>query len=284
MKHIVLLILVAFGLALSTTTSASAQKRGGVSSVADLDSLAGLKYSSYDTKRDELIKKYEASSDSAERVKLAREFDAIDAKCTLDIFNMYAKNIKIEGAVSQLYALRTSVDKAQLAKVLSKIPKDVAQKDPYAASIRAHLDSHQIAVGDTVGDFRAKVARGADFRFSEFTGEKDVLLIFGGLECMGKDMYTILQVMYRKVDLTKLEIVSVFLDTDKAAFEAEVRQKNVPWVSVCDFKGDHSPLKIAFGVQATPTCFYISKGGRVESASIGVSDNILALITSRSRN
>lgn len=277
------MILVAFGLALSTI-SASAQKRGAVSSVSDLDSLVTLKYSSYDTKRDELIKKHEASTDSAERVKLIREYNAIDTKCMLDIFNLYAKYSKIEGVVSRLYALRTSVDKAQLEKVLNKISKDVSQSDPYVASIRAHIDSRQIAQGDTVGDFRAKMARGADFRFSEFTGEKDVLLIFGGLDCMGKDMYTILQIMYRKVDLTKLEIVSVFPEEDKAAFEAEVRAKNVPWVSICDFRGDHSPLKIAFGVQATPTCFYIGKGGRVEAISIGVSDDILALITSRSRN
>lgn len=284
MKKVVLLILVVFGLVSSTIISASAQKRGAVSSVSDLDSLAGLKYSSYDGKRDELIKKHEASTDSAERVKLIREYNAIDAKCTLDIFNLYARYGKVEGAISRLYALRTSVDKSQLEKVLNKISKDVSQSDPYVASIRAHIDSRQISLGDTVGNFRAKMARGADFRFSEFTGEKDVLLIFGGLDCMGKDMYTILQVMYRKVDLTKLEIVSIFPEEDKVAFEAEVLAKNVPWVSICDFRGDHSPLKIAFGVQATPTCFYIGKGGRVEAISVGISDDILALITSRSRN
>lgn len=281
MRKIALLILA---LGLSANIGAIAQKRDAINTVTDVDSLVALKYTSYDSKRNELVKKYDAVTDSAERVKLIREYNSIDAKCSQDIFNLYVKYGKVDGVISRLYALRMAVDKDQMKKVLSRLPKEIAEKNPYAASLRMHLDTHQITQGDTVGDFRAKMPRGADFRFSEFTGEKDVLLIFGGLDCMGKDLYTILQVMYRKVDLTKLEIVSVFLEEDKASFEAVVRAKNVPWVSICDFRGDHSPLKIAFGVQATPTCFYISKGGRVEISSIGVSDDILALITAKSRN
>lgn len=275
-KGLILVLLALVGFA------SQAQRSGTIRTLADVDSLVTLKYNSYQPKREALVKQFEAQSDSLAKVKISKSYATMDNKCMSDIFEIYVKYMSLPSVVERLYALRTSVAKDKLRKVYDKLPAAIKAADPYARSLKLHLDTRQVTLGDTVGDFRAKMVHDGDFRFGELSALKDVLLIFDGLDCMGPDMLLILQIMYRKVDLSKLEIVSVFADTDKESFEQKVRDKNIGWLSVCDFKGDHSPLKIAFGVQATPTCVYISKGGCVEYVSVGVSDNILAQITKNS--
>lgn len=274
------ILIVVFFLLFAVGTQA--QKRGAIKTLSDVDSLVALKYNSYEAKRDALVKEFETEKDSLRRIKISSSYDDLERKCSDEIFGIYTKYVSVPRVTERFYAFRTSVGKDKMRKVYDKLPSEVKASDPYARSLKTHLDTRQVGIGDTVGDFRAKLVRDGNFRFGELSELKDVLLIFGGLDCMGADMLTILKIMYRKVDLSKLEIVSVFDHTDKNSFEQTVRDKGVNWLSICDFKGDHSPIKIAFAVQATPTCVYISKGGCVEQISIGVSDDILALITQNS--
>lgn len=271
MKHCLILLFSLF-LALPSL----AQKKGSGLLLADLDSLVNVKYISFEPKRKALTAQYDTQTDSLKKIKIIAQWNELEGKCNEEIFNIYGSNFGVQGVVSRIYALRNMVDKKQLSKIYDKLPDDVKNSDPYAASLKYHIDIRQVEVGDTIGDFKAKMVRDSDFSFGELSSMKNVLLIFGGLDCMGENMKNVLKVMYRQVDLSKMEIVSVFMNPDKESFEQDVRNAGINWLSICDFKGDHSPLKIAFGVQATPTCVYISKGGSVELITVGVTPDILA--------
>ena len=272
-KAILVWVLLGVGL------GASAQK---VQTMGQVDSLAGVVYAQYQKQWDDLASRHDAEQDSVRRAAIYKQYVQSEAKCNAEVLALYGKYPKLEGAAQRYYRLRGAMPKKELEKLYGKLPADVRGSDPYAAGIRRHLDTRQVAVGDTVGTFRASMPRGVDFRFGDLSAMKDVLLIFGGWESLGRDVQLMLQVMYRKVDLSKLEIVSVFMDPSREAFEQSVRAAGVPWAAVCDFKGELSPLNIAFGVQAAPTCFYISKGGCVEEVSVGVSESMLTRIQDNS--
>lgn len=253
-----------------------------VRTMADVDSLVAVVYGAYQKQWNELSEQHQKTEDSVRKVALYKQYAQSEAKCNAEVLALYGKYPKLEGSAERYFRLRGMMPKKSLEKLYDKLTDSERASSPYAAGIRRHLDTRQVSVGDTVGAFRATMPGGVEFRFGDLSALKDVLLIFGGWDCMGYDAQLMLQVMYRKVDLSKLELVSVFFDTDRAAFEQSVRKAGVPWVSVTDFKGEVSPLNIAFGVQATPLCVYISKGGCVEQMTLGVSDSILERIQQKS--
>ncbi|MEG0467705.1 MAG: hypothetical protein RR485_06080 [Mucinivorans sp.] len=259
--------------------SAAAARKKPIATVQDVDSLITVRYRSYDTRREALNKEYQATSDSLEKIRILQDYNKIDQKCVGEVVDIYGKYSSVAGVVERLYALRTSVAKDQLSKIMQRIPQRIKESDPYVSSLKRHLDFNQVTVGDTVSEFKAKTARGDDFRFGELVAEKDILLVFGDWNDSSIDTKRLLDLMYRKIDLSKLEIVNVFSQMSKDDFIATVQKSEIGWLAVCDFRGDHSPLKIAFGVQSTPMCFYIKKGGEVQAISIGISGDILMLVS-----
>ncbi|MEF9949728.1 MAG: hypothetical protein RR980_03890 [Mucinivorans sp.] len=269
-------------LALFVCIGSVAQNKRAIATVKDVDSLVAIRFKSYDARREAINQDYQATSDSLKKLKLIQDYNKIEAKCTDDVIGLYGKYSALPGVVERLYSLRMMISKTALGKLYDRLPANIRQSDPYARDIRQHLDFNQVGIGDTIADFKAKTLRGEDFQFREFIAQKDVLLVFGDWESLSKDEQLLLQVMYRKVNLEELEIVGVFSQTSKVAFELASMKSGINWLTVCDFKGDHSPLKIAFGIHTSPMCFYIEKGGQVKASSVGVSNDILALVSEKS--
>lgn len=282
MKKLLLTIL-ALTLVLPSVFAQKIGGRGGALTLPDLDSQVVQKYRHYSPKLEAVIDAYKGELDTAKRVVLERQFNDLQKLCDADMLGVYTKNVKVTGVAERIYSLRTSIPKDQLEKIYKKFSADVRRDDPYAKSIRLHLDMRQVELGDTLGNFQAITSDGLPFRYSEFKDEKDVLIIFGGLNSLPVEARMMLQINYRNVDLSKLELISVMTDiTDKTKFEAEARSSGIEWLKLCDYRGDHSPLKIAFGVQATPMCFYVSRGGAVEYISVGITDVIIELMEQQS--
>lgn len=280
MKRVGILLVVIFALIVGITSVAVAQK---VSAIAEVDSMAMLIYDRYRPKMEQLVQKYNGEKDSVKQGRLAVQFDKLQAKCDVDMLGYYASNINIEGVTARIFSFRMAMSKSQLTNIYDRFSKELKQNDPFVRSLRSHIDTYQVGVGDTLGDFRAVTSRGHQFSYAEFKNEKDMLLIFGSvneLEAQGRLM---LQVAYRDLDYSRMEVATIFDHTDNQSFLNCVVDQQIVWLSLCDFKGVHSPLRIAFGVQSTPMCFYISKGGCVEYISQGVDEWILQKIEQNSR-
>ena len=63
------------------------------------------------------------------------------------------------------------------------------------------------------------------------------------------------------------EIYAVSLDVDKTAWATVVRSQQLPWVNVCDTRGNTSPIIVQYGLSALPTAFFLVDGDMDPNAS-----------------
>ena len=64
------------------------------------------------------------------------------------------------------------------------------------------------------------------------------------------------------------EIYGVSLDVDKSAWASVVRGQQLPWVNVCDTRGNTSPFIAMYGLSALPTAFFLVNGEMDPNASV----------------
>ncbi|MEG2755120.1 MAG: hypothetical protein RR931_00725 [Mucinivorans sp.] len=237
-----------------------------------MDSLAMVVYYSFNTQRERIEGLYE----------LKAQWLDIDRQCYKSMLAHYAKYLnESDYAVSMLYKLRTGVEKKDLASVMKKLKDKEIKATTYAQLIDKYLTTEQVMVGGKYLDFQATTAQAQPFVLSELLQMKDVLLIFGGLGCMGDETLQLLKLCYATLDISKVEIVSVFLNDSMKDFMDEYTQFDVRWLGVCDMLGEVSEVKLNYNVQATPTCVYIGSNGIVKAWSLGVTDEILELLTKK---
>jgi peroxiredoxin len=64
------------------------------------------------------------------------------------------------------------------------------------------------------------------------------------------------------------EIYAVSLDVDKTAWATVVRSQQLPWVNVCDTRGDASPLINLYGVSSLPMAYFLVDGDLDPNANV----------------
>ena len=73
---------------------------------------------------------------------------------------------------------------------------------------------------------------------------------------------------YRKFSNHKLEIVSISLDTDEQTYNNYCLEKNMHYLSFCDFEGWNSANVKPFSIYATPTMFLLDKELKIISKPV----------------
>ena len=72
-----------------------------------------------------------------------------------------------------------------------------------------------------------------------------------------------LKEIYDEFESKGFRVYQVSADTSKAAWVTAVQQQRLPWISVCDFKGDASPMLRAYNVRKLPSNFLIDGNGEI---------------------
>jgi len=174
--------------------------------------------------------------------------------------------------LKSLFYMRFAFSKDTIMSVLKTLP-DSIQTSPYGKSLLHHIESEQIQISgkSKYYNFQAIDKEGRDFTLSSLEG-KNILLIYGGLYCMGERGRDYLNKIYEETSRENFEIV-VF---DQISSLEYLQQEHIMYPSdfilVSDFLEDHSPVKILYGAQARPTCFFINKKGIVVMKTIGLHD------------
>ena len=55
---------------------------------------------------------------------------------------------------------------------------------------------------------------------------------------------------------------------DKTAWATVVRSQQLPWINVCDTRGNQSPLLVQYGLTELPTAYFLVDGDMDPNASI----------------
>ncbi|MBR2326326.1 MAG: AhpC/TSA family protein [Alistipes sp.] len=72
-----------------------------------------------------------------------------------------------------------------------------------------------------------------------------------------------LKAIYEKYEGEGFRVYQVSADTSKATWVTAVQEQRLPWISVCDFMGEASPLLGAYNVRKLPSNFLIDRKGNI---------------------
>lgn len=164
----------------------------------------------------------------------------------------------------RLFMSRMNIPKERLRAAYESVPEELRMSQT-GKNILAFLEAGQIDTGDRYHDFEAVTDGGEPFRLSQLEG-KDVLLIYGGLGCMGRNI-NMWNNIYAATSRDDFEIVVLSRALDAEGLRQE--RVNFPndFIIVGDFLGEGSPGKIVYGAQATPTYVFIGRDGIVRSTT-----------------
>jgi peroxiredoxin len=72
-----------------------------------------------------------------------------------------------------------------------------------------------------------------------------------------------LKEIYEEYESSGFRVYQVSADTSKALWIKAVQEQQLPWISVCDFKGEVSPMLRAYNVRKLPSNFLIDRDGNI---------------------
>ena len=72
-----------------------------------------------------------------------------------------------------------------------------------------------------------------------------------------------LKEIYNKYEANGFKVYQVSFDTSKATWIKAVQEQKLPWVSVCDFRGQASPIMGVYNVRSLPSNYLIDRSGRI---------------------
>lgn len=170
--------------------------------------------------------------------------------------------------LQRLFMVRNHVSKDSLAKVLNTLPEEM-QKSEAGLNIKAHLETEQLAEGNAFFTFPCLDEKGNPFNWETLEG-KQILLIYGGLGCMGNEGREALKHLYEHTSRKNLEIIVYWPSSSLEKLQAIRKQFPSDYIFISDFKQDASPMKIKYGCQATPTCFLTDKNHQIVVKSEGL--------------
>ncbi len=176
--------------------------------------------------------------------------------------------------LQSVYMLRLSFSKDTLQTLLSTLPVEM-QQSYYGKTLQLHLDTEQIETGSPMADFEIPMSGGGRFLLSSLSG-KHVLFLYGGLGCMGAGGRAFLNTLYKNTSREKLEIVVYCICADQEELNKIPEMYPCEYYLVSDFLLDHSPIKIRYGAQATPTTFLIDPQGKVVLKTIAVNEELIS--------
>ncbi len=183
----------------------------------------------------------------------------------------------VPSGLQRLYMVRLDISKDTIRSVLRNLPQEM-QTSPYGKSLFYHLDTEQVEEGSNYTDFKATDTAGNDFILSSLKG-KNILLLYGGLGCMGKAGRDYLNKIYNETSRENFEIVVYCLNSNLESLQKVREEYPCDYFLVSDFLQDHTPMKILYGAQAMPTCFLIDKQGKVLLKETGVNqERIMGLL------
>lgn len=140
--------------------------------------------------------------------------------------------------------------------LLISLRNDVARMEAQASLIHSIEERNY-------PDIEADDMYGNKVRLSSLEGNV-VLLDFWSAELGNSNALNAdLKETYRKYEGRGFRVYQVSADTSKAAWIRAVQEQRLPWTSVCDFKGEGSPIFGLYNVRRLPTNYLIGRDGMI---------------------
>lgn len=184
-------------------------------------------------------------------------FDGIFNEASQKNIELAIKYASTPSGLQRLFMTRLRIPKDTLNGILDSLGPDM-RESLYGRCIMEHIRTRQIEEGDSLWRFPCVQQDGEDFDWSVTDGKR-LLVLYGGLGCMGKNGRDELERLYNRTLRDDLLILVYWPCSSLAALQEIKAEYPYDYIFVSDFMQDASPMKIRYGVQATPTCFFTDR-------------------------
>ena len=147
-----------------------------------------------------LIKEHPEKNDS-----LRNMLSQLYSKADIKNVELALKYFTVPSSLQRVYMLRDMIGKKTLKNILNALP-DTLQNTSYANYICNYIEKPQLTEGDQYVRFETQTASGEKFDWKSMEN-KNLILLYDGLSCMGKSGRDYLKELLDKTDRKDLEIV-----------------------------------------------------------------------------
>ena len=220
-----------------------------------------------------------------EITRLKREMGALYVKCKQEAVKYvvtHSKSLTIVPILYQktsgglpIFAQATDaiiMERAydSLRTVYPSSPYIVSLADEVSARRNALEIQNRMASAEEV-DFPEIVLNDVNGQQQSLTALKGnvVVLMFWDAANVQQRVYnTDLKILYEKYHSRGLEVYQVGLNSDKTAWALQVKEQELPWISVCDPAAGASVGAMVYNVSQLPAMYLISRQGSIESKDV----------------
>lgn len=211
---------------------------------------------------------FAAAQSQTERDSLTAAYNALFQQYLHAMEALSVQYAATPSGLQRCFAMRLGLSKDTLRAARKRLPKEL-RRSPYGRAVALHCRAKELRPGGKVYNLRAWDAQGRPFRLRQWRGTP-VLLLYGGLGCMGTSGREYLDALHAKTSREELRIVVFWPVSSPDELAALAEEYPSGYLQVSDFKGDTSPVKIRCQAQATPTCFLLDSRGRLVFKTIGL--------------
>ncbi len=166
----------------------------------------------------------------------------------------------LSGADSDLIYYRTVADAVSkrypTSPFLLTLSNDIARMEARISLINS------IEVRNSP-ELKGKDMYGKEVALSSLEGNV-ILVDFWSAEVGNSNAFNAeLKEIYEEYESQGFRVYQVAADTSKAAWITAVQEQQLPWISVCDFMGEASPMLRAYNVRKLPSNFLIDRKGNI---------------------
>ena len=221
----------------------------------------------------------------AEVTRLKRELGSLYVKCKQNAIKYVYSHPKSMSVIPMLY-LKTSgglpvfsqtTDAILMERVYDSL-KTVYPASPYLVSLADEVSlrlnameiQNRMAAAEAV-DFPEIVLNDVNGQQQSLTALKGkvIILMFWDASNVEQRVYnTDLKILYERYHRRGLEIYQVGLNSDKTAWAMQVKEQELPWISVCDPAAGASVGALLYNVTQLPAMYVISRDGSIQSKDV----------------
>ena len=220
----------------------------------------------YENRLKEMQEEWQAHPEKADSIQAV--FDKMLEATLAENARLAVEYASVPSGLQRCYMVRLDLPKDTLRAVLSRIPADMRESD-YGKYIERHIAARQLEEGDSLLEFPVVDETGAAFDWRQAAG-KSLLLLYGGMDCMGESGREYLAGLYERSSRADFLIV-VYWPVSSLENLQKIKEKYpCEYAFVSDFLQNGSPIKIEYGSQATPTCYFFGPNGTLKARSVGL--------------
>lgn len=218
-------------------------------------------YSADDSVRKQLAQRYNAIYHDIKRQQIS--FIIENKEHLASVYALYQRlpgEQYLSSADSDLIYYRTVADavaeRYPTSPFLLTLSNDIARMEA-RISLMNSIESR------TYPELKGTDMYGNEVALSSLEGNV-ILIDFWSAEAGNSNAFNAeLKEIYEEYESEGFRVYQVSADTSKATWITAVQEQRLPWISVCDFKGEASPMLRAYNIKKLPSNFLIDRKGNI---------------------